>query len=100
MTLKQTFSKKIKEFGVGARQKVAVAVSGGADSMALALLAAEYFGAKNIVAVTVDHGLRRESAVEALKVARWMKKYGIRHQILRWKGIKKKSNIQAEARAA
>jgi len=46
----------------GADRQVAVAVSGGADSMALALLLARWGQA---TALIVDHGLRPESASEA-----------------------------------
>lgn len=42
---------------------IALAVSGGADSMALAFLA--YRWRENIIALVVDHGLRPESACEA-----------------------------------
>ena len=65
---------------------LAVAVSGGADSMALALLAdhwARDHGGR-ITALTVDHGLRREAAAEARQTGRWLKAAGIRHVILRW----------------
>jgi tRNA(Ile)-lysidine synthase len=49
------------------RPRLMVAVSGGADSMALALLAREWAAARNgeVRALTVDHGLRPESAQEA-----------------------------------
>lgn len=46
---------------------LAVAVSGGADSMALALLAQTWAATRggSVLALTVDHGLRPESADEA-----------------------------------
>ncbi len=85
-----------------ARPQLAVAVSGGADSLALALLAERWARARGgrIVALTVDHGLRRESAGEAAAVARWMKRRGIAHRILVWRGAKPGAGIQAAARAA
>lgn len=63
---------------------LAVALSGGADSMALALLAADWAAARGgrIVALTVDHRLRPESTAEAQQVARWMAARGIAHEIL------------------
>ncbi len=62
----------------------AIALSGGADSMALTLLAADWARAHgaSIVTLTVDHGLRAESADEAATVAGWMKARGIAHHIL------------------
>ena len=81
---------------------VAVAVSGGADSMALAVLlkswAAEQGG--EAVALVVDHGLRGNSAAEARQVGRWLGELGLRHQILSWQGPKPRGNRQAAARAA
>lgn len=49
--------------------KLGVAVSGGPDSLALLLLAAEAWPGR-VEAATVDHGLRKESAGEAEFVAR------------------------------
>lgn len=62
-----------------ARAAFAVAVSGGADSTALALLAAEWVRARGgtLAALTVDHGLRPESAEEARQVAARMAAAGI-----------------------
>jgi len=61
------------------RPRIAVAVSGGADSMALALLADRWVKplGGEVVAVTVDHGMRPESAAEALRVAGWMEARGV-----------------------
>ena len=65
---------------------LAVAVSGGSDSMALVLLANEW--ARNrqgrITAITVDHGIRREAKEEAAQVARWCQVLGVEHITLRW----------------
>lgn len=84
------------------QSKAAVAVSGGSDSMALALLFGEYAleSKIEIIALTVDHGLRAESAEEANKVNKWLTSHGIEHHTLLWEGKKKPSNIQAEARKA
>jgi len=81
---------------------VAIAISGGRDSMALVLLAHAWVSAKGgrVVAVTVDHGLRPESADEADQVAAWMVEQGIEHHILSWKGEKPKAGIQEAARIA
>ena len=79
---------------------VAVACSGGADSMSLTLIIAGWAKANNraIIALTVDHGLRKESQEEARQVGKWLKKRGIAHAILSWKGKKPVRNIQEAAR--
>lgn len=81
---------------------LAVAVSGGADSTALALLAARWARARggSALALTVDHGLRPESAAEAESVGRLLAARGIAHRILRWDGAKPVRGIQQAARAA
>lgn len=81
---------------------VAVAVSGGGDSMALTLLAdawARRHGGR-AVALTVDHGLRPESAAEAAVVGAWLAARGIDHHVLAWEGVKPRSAIQEAARTA
>ncbi|MCR6632589.1 MAG: tRNA lysidine(34) synthetase TilS [Magnetospirillum sp.] len=81
---------------------MAVAVSGGADSLCLALLARDW--ARSLggeaVALTVDHGLRPDSAAEAVRVGQWLAAAGMAHGILRWQGDKPAVDLQAEARAA
>lgn len=81
---------------------VAVGVSGGADSMALALLLHRWLQdcGGRLLAITVDHALRPESAVEAQQVADWLTARGIAHRILRWDGIKPRTGIQEAARSA
>jgi tRNA(Ile)-lysidine synthase len=81
---------------------IAVAVSGGADSMALCLLAAGWARRRRgrAVALTVDHGLRPGSGREARQVGAWLGARGIEHHILRWRGEKPARGVQAAARAA
>lgn len=81
---------------------LAVGVSGGPDSLALMLLLADWVRAKGgkLTALTVDHGLRQDSAAEAELVARWAAQAGIDHRILTWKGAKPHAGIQAAARRA
>lgn len=81
---------------------IAVAVSGGADSMALCLLAAGWARRRRgrAIALTVDHGLRPGSGREARQVGVWLEARGIEHHILRWRGEKPTRGIQAAARAA
>jgi tRNA(Ile)-lysidine synthase len=61
--------------------RIGLAVSGGPDSMALLLLAAEARPGQ-IEAATVDHALRAESRAEAELVAECCKDLEVRHRIL------------------
>ena len=76
--------------------RVAVGVSGGADSMALCLLLKAWTDSRNgsLLALTVDHGLRQNAADEAMQVGSWLKARGIGHDVLRWDGAKPASGIQ------
>lgn len=78
--------------------KVAIAVSGGADSFAL--LHMVWQAGIKATALTVDHQLRPESASEAKIVSEWCKANNIEHHILPWIGEKPKTAIQASARNA
>ncbi len=84
------------------RPILAVAVSGGADSLALCLLAdcwaREHDG--TVVGLTVDHGIREAAAEEAERVGAWLAARGIAHHILVWRPPPQLRNVQATARAA
>ncbi len=86
-------------FSENPSRPIAVAVSGGGDSMALLDLAQRACPGR-IHAVTVDHGLRPESAAEAAGVAAFCARHGIAHQVLRWQGPEPTGNLMAQARAA
>ena len=77
---------------------IGVAVSGGPDSLALLLLAAEARPLE-VEAATVDHGLRPESLAEAEMVAKLCERLGVPHRILTatW-GEKPETAIQEQAR--
>lgn len=79
-----------------------IAVSGGSDSVALLHLAAERVGRSGlrIKAVTVDHGLRPQSAAEAHSVAASCKSLGVEHATLLWQGWDGTGNLQDQARRA
>ena len=81
-----------------------LAVSGGPDSIALMWLMARWCRALSrgprLLAVTVDHGLRAESAREAREVKRLADALGLAHRTVRWSGVKPKSGVPAAARAA
>ena len=87
--------------GLSREAALLVAVSGGPDSVALLALLAAWArmpGRPALHAVTVDHGLRPESAGEAAAVATLCAKLGVGHATLRWEGGKPASGLQAEAR--
>jgi tRNA(Ile)-lysidine synthase len=80
-----------------------VAVSGGGDSIALMHLLAAWAretGREPPHVVTVDHGLRKESAADTRKVMAWAKRAGLKSRALRWSGPHPKSDIEAAAREA
>jgi tRNA(Ile)-lysidine synthase len=81
-----------------------LAISGGPDSTALMWLAARWRTRRKrgpkLIAVTIDHGLRPESAREALTVKRLARKLGIAHRTMAWTGKKPATGIQQAARNA
>ena len=91
-------------FGLENSRGLILAVSGGADSTALLVLAARW--AKQLkhppklVAVTIDHGLRAEAAREAAAVKRLARRLGVAHRTLRWQGRKPATGLQEAARNA
>jgi tRNA(Ile)-lysidine synthase len=80
---------------------VAVAVSGGPDSLALTLLADRWARDRGgrVCALSVDHRLRPESSAELERLALWLRARAIDHRILVWHGEKPASRIQEAARA-
>jgi tRNA(Ile)-lysidine synthase len=89
--------------GLGSAAVLLLAISGGPDSTALLVLAARWRAAHKkgpeLLAVTVDHGLRPESAREARAVKRLAGRLGVRHRTLRWTGRKPATGLQEAARA-
>lgn len=79
---------------------IAVAVSGGADSLALTLILHQISKQLSfkITALTIDHGLRVASKEEADYVHDLLSKHSIPHHTLRWQGEIPTSNRQAVAR--
>jgi tRNA(Ile)-lysidine synthase len=81
---------------------LALAVSGGADSLALAALAADWLtahGGRGTV-LTVDHGLRAAAAAEAAWTAAAAHGLGLAHRTLRWRRPTTVRATQAAARDA
>ncbi|HWK93978.1 MAG TPA: tRNA lysidine(34) synthetase TilS [Pseudolabrys sp.] len=87
-----------------AAKALVLAVSGGPDSTALMVLAARWRKAlkrgPELIAVTVDHGLRAEAKREARNVARLAEELGVAHRTVRWKGDKPTKGIPQAARVA
>lgn len=83
---------------------MALAVSGGSDSIALMRLAKGWADGNHpglrLSVLTVDHGLRPESAAEAARVAGWAAAIGLPHHVLAWEGQKPETGLQAKAREA
>lgn len=96
----EEFEDIISTINIGAATHIAVAVSGGGDSMALVLLLKNWCAEKKfkLTALIVDHGLRKNSTAEAAQVGGWMTDLNIDHHILKWLGDKPATNIQDEAR--
>ncbi|MEC8115835.1 MAG: tRNA lysidine(34) synthetase TilS, partial [Pseudomonadota bacterium] len=81
-------------------ERWALAVSGGADSMALLRLAAVAVeGARDrLLVMTVDHGLRAAAAAEARQVAAWCAGLGVPHEVLTVRENPPAAGLQAWAR--
>ena len=84
------------------RPHLAVAVSGGSDSLCLVLLASRWADRRGgkVIALSVDHGLRSNARNEVEQVTEWLRPKGIEHLILSWHGKKPITGIQAAARVA
>lgn len=105
MTIEEDFACILSEIladDLNTLKSVAVAISGGSDSVALLILLRKFLENFNIkiVGLTVDHDLRAESKQEAFQVADIMKSFNIEHHILKWEHKKINSNIQSQAREA
>ena len=92
------FREKISSF-IG-KERFAIAVSGGSDSLALSALAKLYSldNDNDFVALIIDHKLRKESAEEAKKTYKSLTQNKIKAKILTYRGEKFSSNIQKKAR--
>ncbi|MEZ5926635.1 MAG: tRNA lysidine(34) synthetase TilS [Hyphomicrobiaceae bacterium] len=85
-------------------QAIGLAVSGGPDSMGLMHLYARwrqlYRPDQRAMVLTVDHGLRPESAAESAAVVEAARQLGFTAEALHWTGSKPMTGIQEAARAA
>ncbi|KAK8550263.1 hypothetical protein V6N13_118781 [Hibiscus sabdariffa] len=109
----EAFSRRMAMAGIKHHNRIALGVSGGPDSMALCVLAANWkaevqYGIGNsgkyidgLLAIIVDHGLRPESKDEATLVGNRVSEMGIRCEIARcdWmNGKPKQGHLQEAAR--
>lgn len=90
------------QLGKIALPKIAVAVSGGSDSMALLLFMSQW--AKivkcKLIVLTVDHDLRPEAKTECEYVRQFSMQLGHECFVLKWDHHNQFSNLQARARDA
>lgn len=96
------FQKAMRSFGLPDGGKIAVAVSGGADSTALCGFAWEYtrrYGGE-MLALVVDHGLRAVSREQALTTVDRLKSRGVECRLLTWTGEKPATGVEQAAREA
>ena len=81
---------------------VAVAFSGGGDSLALLLVAKTWAAScgRPLLALHVDHGLQDQSVAWAGQAQAMAARLGVPFKMLRWEGPKPQSGLPAAARAA
>jgi tRNA(Ile)-lysidine synthase len=97
------FAERLNPLGpFGAPLTDAVGVSGGSDSMALAVLAADWArtAGGSVLALIVDHGLRPDSAAEAAEAAGTLARLGIPARRLTLDRLAPGASLPARARAA
>jgi len=103
LSLYDTFEQSMQHMGGFEHlPHVAVAVSGGADSMATVLCAKRWALAcgGQVTALIVDHGLRSTSSHEAKQTQQWLQAHGIASEILVLSLRGTKAAIQEIARDA
>ena len=103
--LELRFADAMKALDIGVPTRIALALSGGGDSISLMTLLGKWAKARSssgvrssLHALIVDHGLRAGSAREQKNVAAWARDAGWRAHVLKWTGPKPNSNIEDAAR--
>ncbi|MEO1552592.1 MAG: tRNA lysidine(34) synthetase TilS [Pseudomonadota bacterium] len=94
------FTALIDRFSSEPDRRIALAVSGGSDSLALLSLCHTWAGKQDrrLIVFTVDHGLRPEAQDEAKRVAALCDRLQVPHQILHWTNPKPSQNAARRAR--
>ncbi|HVY33064.1 MAG TPA: tRNA lysidine(34) synthetase TilS, partial [Caulobacteraceae bacterium] len=84
------------------RAPLAVAFSGGGDSLALLILARAWAqgAGRPVLALTVDHGLQAQSADWTRRAAETAERLGVGFRALKWEGEKPAAGVPAAAREA
>jgi tRNA(Ile)-lysidine synthase len=101
--LYHSFSRTLQAIGgFESPPTLAVAVSGGADSLALAFLAEQWVHERQgkIIVFHVDHGLRPSSTEESQTLKVWLDRQNIPCYVLNWKHSEVTTSIQHQARDA
>jgi tRNA(Ile)-lysidine synthase len=84
------------------RETIGLAVSGGADSLALMLLVRQWQTARSrpvrVSVFTIDHRLRTNSGAEASMVVARAQELGFEHRVLVWRGSKPTTGVEEAAR--
>ncbi|MCS6758917.1 MAG: tRNA(Ile)-lysidine synthetase, partial [Candidatus Devosia euplotis] len=90
--------------GIAGEPAIGLAVSGGADSLALLLLAQRWAASLSsppcLHVYALDHGLRPEAAGEVAMVLGVARSLGLHATGLRWDGEKPQAGVQEAARLA
>ena len=94
------FASAMAELKLDLHSSYLTALSGGADSSALALLTQQYANSvgKPHLAVIVDHGLRDQSYAEARRVQKRMRSHGVTSHIISIDSPRPTSGLQEWAR--
>lgn len=92
----RSFGAEVARLAGADQGPMALAVSGGPDSLALLRLAVDAF-APRVHVLSVDHGLRPEAAAECAMVSRLAAQLGVSHVTLTL-GLAPGANMQARAR--
>lgn len=102
MSLKTEIESFFKTAPIADNAPIAVALSGGADSLCLTLLLKTWAEAHNrmLIALTVDHKIRPDSSREAVDVGKIMAAQNIKHKILTVKESLSGAHLEERARTA
>lgn len=99
-TINSLFEQQMASFNIPRGKKIAIAVSGGADSLCLTFLLHTFAQKQGyfLTALTVDHRIRPESAAEAQSVHQLLTQKHIRHVILTNKIPFQETRLEEKAR--